>query len=183
MCDQIWSAELPSDNPFIDILPGKGKGEFAAYRFADVQFALAVNMSLIFKGIFIIFGVLVHQPNSAFCEFLHKSFCNLLFPLVKFFESRVRITTLFGFISSVGVSTKGKGKWLVVGEDRERVKSKRGKMEGSIGTLKTEKYGFNKPKECNWEALQGSGQESILSLNLNKFMKDLVNSKKTKKVA
>jgi hypothetical protein len=86
-------------------------------------------------------------------------------------------------VEKIGIQPKGKGEWLVVGEDRERVKSERGKMEGSIGTLKTEKYGFNKPKERNWEVLQGSGQESILSLNLNKFMKDLVNSKKTKKVA
>jgi hypothetical protein len=86
-------------------------------------------------------------------------------------------------VEKIGIQPKGKGEWLVVGEDRERVKSERGKMEGSIGTLKTEKYGFNKPRERNWELLQGSGQESILSLNLNKLMKDLINSKKTKKVA
>jgi hypothetical protein len=86
-------------------------------------------------------------------------------------------------VQKIGIQPKGKGNWLVAGEDRERVKSERGKMEGSIGTLKAEKYGFNKPKERNWEVLQGSGQESILSLNLNKFMKDLINSKKTKKVA
>ena len=86
-------------------------------------------------------------------------------------------------VEKIGIQPKGKGEWLVAGEDRERVKSERGKMEGSIGTLKTQKYGFNKPKERNWEVLQGSGQESILSLNLNKLMKDLVNSKKTKKVA
>jgi hypothetical protein len=86
-------------------------------------------------------------------------------------------------VEKIGIQPKGKGEWLVAGEDRKRVRSERGKMEGSIGTLKTEKYGFNKPRERNWEVLQGSGQESILSLNLNKFMKDLVNSKKTKKVA
>jgi hypothetical protein len=86
-------------------------------------------------------------------------------------------------VEKIGIQPKWKGEWLVVGEDRERVKSERGKMEGSIGTLKTEKYGFNKPRERNWEVLQGSGQESILSLNLNKFLKDLINSKKRKKVA
>lgn len=70
--------------------------------------------------------------------------------------------------NNLGLSRKGK--WLIAGEDQERVKIVRGKMEGRIGTLKTEKYGFNKPKDRNWEVLQRSGQESILSLNLNKLM-------------
>ena len=86
-------------------------------------------------------------------------------------------------VQKIGIQPKGKAEWLVAGEDRQRVRSERGKTEGSIGTLKTEKYGFNKPKERKWEALQGSGQRSMLSLNLNKLMKDMVNAKKSKKAA
>ncbi len=86
-------------------------------------------------------------------------------------------------VQKIGIQPKGKGEWLVAGEDRERVRSERGKMEGSIGTLKTEKYGFNKPKERKWEVLQGSGQGSMLSLNLNKLMRDLANSERRVKEA
>jgi hypothetical protein len=48
-------------------------------------------------------------------------------------------------IEKVGVMPRGKGRWPVTGEDRREVMSERGKMEGSIGTLKSEKYGFNRP--------------------------------------
>ena len=49
-----------------------------------------------------------------------------------------------------------------------------GKTEGIIGTLKTDKYGFNKPKERLWPTLEMAGPRSILSFNLNKLMRDLV---------
>ena len=43
-----------------------------------------------------------------------------------------------------------------------------------IGTLKTDKYGFNKPKERLWQTLEMAGPRSILSFNLNMFMRYLV---------
>lgn len=86
-------------------------------------------------------------------------------------------------VKQIGIQPKGKGEWLVAEEVRETVRSERSKTEGCIGTLKTEKYGFNKPRERNWEVLQMAGQGSMLSLNLNKLMKDLANPKKSVKVA
>lgn len=80
-------------------------------------------------------------------------------------------------VKKVGIQPKGKGAWHIAEEDRQMVKSIRGMTEGSIGTLKTDKYGFNKPKERGWETLQSAGQRSFLSLNLNKFMKDVIDSK------
>jgi hypothetical protein len=77
-------------------------------------------------------------------------------------------------IKKIGIEPKGKADWLIAEEDQKRVKSERGKMEGSIGTLKSEKYGFNKPKERKWEMIQAAGQRSMVSLNLNKLMRDLV---------
>ena len=78
-------------------------------------------------------------------------------------------------IEKVGIQPKGNAPWEVSEEDREVVKSERGMMEGVIGTLKTEKYGFNKPKERNLKTLRSAGQRSILSFNLNKLMRDLTN--------
>jgi hypothetical protein len=77
-------------------------------------------------------------------------------------------------VKQLGIQPKGHGAWLVAEAVRETVRSERGKTEGLIGTLKTNKYGFNKPKERRWHTLEMAGPRSVLSYNLNKFMRDLV---------
>jgi len=78
-------------------------------------------------------------------------------------------------IKKVGIQPKGQASWAVNEQDQKLVMSERGKMEGKIGTLKSDKYGFNKPKERTWQTVCAAGQKSIISLNLNKLMRDLVN--------
>ena len=77
-------------------------------------------------------------------------------------------------VKEIGIQPKGKGAWCVAEAVRETVRSERGKTEGIIGTLKTDKYKFNKPKEHLWHTLEMAGPRSILSFNLNKLMRDLV---------
>jgi len=77
-------------------------------------------------------------------------------------------------VTQIGIQPKGNRAWSVAEAVRETVRSERGKTEGIIGTLKTDKYGFNKPKERLWQTLEMAGPRSILSYNLNKFMRDLV---------
>jgi hypothetical protein len=77
-------------------------------------------------------------------------------------------------VKQIGIQPKGQGVWHVAEAVRETVRSERGKTEGIIGTLKTDKYGFNKPKERLWQTLEMAGPRSILSYNLNKFMRDLI---------
>ena len=69
---------------------------------------------------------------------------------------------------------QGHGAWHVAEAVREIVRSERGKTEGIIGTLKTDRDGFNKPKERLWQTLEMAGPRSILSYNLNKLIRDLV---------
>ena len=76
-------------------------------------------------------------------------------------------------VKAIGIQPKGHGAWHVAEAVRERVRSERGKTEGIIGTLKTDTYGFNKPKERLWQTLEMAGPRSILSFNLNKLMRDL----------
>jgi len=76
-------------------------------------------------------------------------------------------------VKKIGIQPKGQGVWHVAEAVRETVRSERGKTEGIIGTLKTDKYGFNKPKERLWHTLEMAGPRSILSYNLNKLMRDL----------
>jgi hypothetical protein len=77
-------------------------------------------------------------------------------------------------VKQIGIQPKGHRAWSVAEAVRETVRSERGKTEGIIGTLKTDKYGFNKPTERLWHTLEMAGPRSILSYNLNKFMRDLV---------
>jgi hypothetical protein len=77
-------------------------------------------------------------------------------------------------VTQIGIQPKGQRAWHVAEEVRQTVRSERGKTEGIIGTLKTDKYGFNKPKERLWQTLEMAGPRSLLSFNLNKLMRDLV---------
>jgi hypothetical protein len=72
-----------------------------------------------------------------------------------------------------GIQPKGRAKWGVHGQDRELVKRERAMMEGRIGSLKSDKYKFNKPKERKLATVHMSGIRSILSYNLNKMARDL----------
>jgi hypothetical protein len=77
-------------------------------------------------------------------------------------------------VTQIGLQPKGQRAWHVAEDVRQTVRSERGKTEGIIGTLKTAKYGFNKPKERLWQTLEMAGSRSLLSFNLNKLMRDLV---------
>ena len=77
-------------------------------------------------------------------------------------------------VKQIGIQPQGQGMWHVAEAIRETVRSERGKTEGIIGTLKTDTYGFNKPKERLWHTLEMAGPRSILSFNLNKLMRDLI---------
>jgi hypothetical protein len=77
-------------------------------------------------------------------------------------------------VRDVGIQPKGKRPWSVAEGVREQIRSERGRTEGGIGTLKSKRYPFNKPKERLWQTLEMAGPRSILSFTLNKLMRDLV---------
>lgn len=76
-------------------------------------------------------------------------------------------------LQQVGIQPKGKRPWSVAEGVWDQMRSERGRTEGSIGILKSDRYKFNKPKECLWHTLEIAGPRSILSFNLNKFMRDI----------
>jgi len=77
-------------------------------------------------------------------------------------------------IKDVGIQPKGNRPWSVAEGVREQIRSERGRTEGSIGTLKSNRYKFNKPQERLWQTLEMAGPRSLLSFNLNKLMRDVV---------
>jgi hypothetical protein len=77
-------------------------------------------------------------------------------------------------VRDVGIQPKGKRPWSVAGGVREQIRSERGQTEGVMGTLKSKRYQFNQPKERLWQTLEMAGPRSILSFNLDNFMRHLV---------
>jgi hypothetical protein len=77
-------------------------------------------------------------------------------------------------VKKVGIPPRGHSEWLVGEKDRKVVKSERGKTEGSIGRLKSTKYGFSQRQERSVETQDAAGQRAIVSVNLNTLMRDLV---------
>ncbi|MGH9847887.1 MAG: hypothetical protein ACREEM_55075 [Blastocatellia bacterium] len=84
-------------------------------------------------------------------------------------------------VEKVGIVPKGKAKWSVAEEDRREVMSQRGQTEGSIGTLKS--YGFSGRKERSNQTVEAAGQRAMVSVNLNKLMRDVVSREKQAQTA
>lgn len=77
-------------------------------------------------------------------------------------------------IKKIGIMPAGKATWHVAEEDQKEVRSQRGKTEGSIGTLKSKKYGFNQSRERSNEAVVAAGQRAMVCMNLGNLMRDIV---------
>ncbi len=77
-------------------------------------------------------------------------------------------------VKRVGIPPRGQGAWMVGEKDQKKVKSERAKTEGSIGRLKSRKYGFSHRQERSLETQDAAGQRAMVSVNLNTLMKDLL---------
>ena len=77
-------------------------------------------------------------------------------------------------VKKVGIQPKGKREWSIVGDDQKEAISQRGKTEGVIGTLKSGRYEFNGGRQRTNESLKAAGQRSMLGMNLNNIIRDLV---------
>jgi hypothetical protein len=69
---------------------------------------------------------------------------------------------------------------MVGEEDQKIVKSERGKTEGSIGRLKSRKYGFSHRQKRSVKTQDAAGQRAVVSVNLNTLLRDLVEQAKAK---
>jgi hypothetical protein len=76
-------------------------------------------------------------------------------------------------VRKVGIPPRGQGTWMVGQKDQILVKSQRGKTEGSIGRLKSKKYGFSHRQERTVQTQEAVGQRAFVSANLNTLMRDL----------
>ena len=86
-------------------------------------------------------------------------------------------------VKEVGLAPRGRAKWAVRGAVRERLIRQRAMVEGSIGTAKSAKYGFNRPAGRSTEMMGACGQRAVLGTNLTRLLRGMQSTKPAKKVA
>lgn len=76
-------------------------------------------------------------------------------------------------VKHVGVAPKGGDEWAVSKAMVEKIKRERAQVEGSIGTVKSNRYGFNKPNARSIEAMARCGHRAIIGFNLMKLAREV----------
>lgn len=74
-------------------------------------------------------------------------------------------------VKNVGLAPRGQAAWEVGPRTKRRLMSERTKIEGCIGTVKCQKYGFNRPAAKSAGMMGACGQRAVLGLNLFKLAK------------
>jgi hypothetical protein len=76
-------------------------------------------------------------------------------------------------VKEVGLAPRGRVAWAVADEMKEKLVRERALVEAGIGTLKTRRYGFNRPRARSAEMMGSCGQLAVLGFNLNKLVRGL----------
>jgi hypothetical protein len=76
-------------------------------------------------------------------------------------------------VTHVGVAPRGQAKWSVSGKIKDKLVSERAQVEAGIGSIKSPKYGFNRPAVKSAHTMGMCGQRSVLGFNLNKLINGL----------
>jgi IS5 family transposase len=76
-------------------------------------------------------------------------------------------------VQQIGLAPRGKGRWEVTGKVKEKLVRERALVEGCIGSIKSQRYGFNRPGARSEEMMGACGQRAVLGFNLNKLQRAL----------
>jgi transposase, IS5 family len=76
-------------------------------------------------------------------------------------------------VKEVGLAPLGSAKWAVSDAVREELVKERALVEAGIGTVKTSRYGFNKPAARSINKMGVCGQRALLGFNLGKLVRGL----------
>lgn len=78
----------------------------------------------------------------------------------------------------MGLAPCGRTGWAVSEKVREKLVKERALIEPGIGTIKSERYGFNRPPVLSARQMGMCGQRAVLGSNLNKLLRGLPQRKK-----
>ena len=76
-------------------------------------------------------------------------------------------------VRDVGLAPRGRMAWEVEGRVKKQLIAERALVEGSIGTIKCLKYGFNRPAARSAAMMGVCGQRAVLGLNLTKLVRGI----------
>lgn len=76
-------------------------------------------------------------------------------------------------VRDVGLAPRGRTAWAVKGRVKEELIRERTLVEGSIGTIKGQKYGFNRPAARSAAMMGVCGQRAALGFNLTKLVRGI----------
>jgi len=80
-------------------------------------------------------------------------------------------------VRDIGLAPRGRTPWKVDGKVKDRLVRERAMVEGSIGTIKCSKYGFNRPAARSAAMMGLCGQRAVLGLNLTKLYRGAAGKK------
>lgn len=76
-------------------------------------------------------------------------------------------------VKHVGIAPTGKNPWSVSATKQKEIVRERAHVEAGIGTIKSSRYGFNKPNAKSTAAMDRCGQRAILGFNMRKLTREL----------
>ena len=76
-------------------------------------------------------------------------------------------------VQQVGLAPRGRAAWEVENNVKIKLMSERAQVEGCIGSIKCQRYGFNRPAARSVEMMGTCGQRSVLGFNLNKLIREM----------
>jgi len=76
-------------------------------------------------------------------------------------------------VRDVGLAPRGRTQWVVRGRTRDRLIHERALVEAGIGSIKSSRYGFNRPAARSAAMMGACGQRAVLGFNLNKLVRHL----------
>ena len=76
-------------------------------------------------------------------------------------------------VEEVGLAPRGRLPWAVDEKTRQMLVRERALVEGGIGTVKSRRYGFNRPRARSTRMMGTYGQMAVLGFNLNKLVREL----------
>ena len=76
-------------------------------------------------------------------------------------------------VRDVGLAPCGRAQWAVHGRTRDRLIHERALVEAGIGSIKSSRYGFNRPAARSAAMMGACGQRAVLGFNLNKLVRHL----------
>src|SRR5260370_9250235 len=74
-------------------------------------------------------------------------------------------------VEHVGLAPRGRTQWAVQGAMRDKLVNQRAQVEGSIGAIKSGRYGFHHPAARSVAMMVVCGQPPVFGFNLNKYVR------------